>query len=491
MDAVSPLAGRGREQQRLATLLAAASAGEPGVALIHGEPGIGKTRLAAAVTAGATEATGPGARHVLAGWCLRLTASSAPYLPLVTALDTWLRAHPDTGPPTVAAAAPALIPLLPSLAGDTPGDGGPAAVDGRVLPAWEQALRAVAEQAPAVLVIDDVQWADGSSLDVLSYLAASLAGHRLLVVVTYRDSELPDGAPLHTWLADLHRLPRVHDLPLTRLTEAGTRDQVRLLTGADPDPALVAALHQRSRGNPYLTELLVAHAGADPEEVDTALPEQLRRAVLADWHRLPAPVRDLTRLLAVAGRPVHPDVLARVVASRGDPVEDFGTHLRVAAAAGVLTSDQRGRTWFRHPLIGEALYGELLPGERRALHAAFADGAEPDRSDATALGEHARHCDRAGRADEAFEYLLRAAEAARRIQAYRERAGFYRRAAELWPQLSTAVQDQHGPVVELLLTAAAAVRWAGDEPAALTLVERAREAVDPRADPVTAGHLLA
>ena len=485
MSAHATLAGRLREQQRLAGLLTAVSAGEAGMVLVHGEAGIGKTRLAAAVTA-----TVEGCQ-VLSGRCLRLTASVAPYLPLVTALDTWIQAHPDAAP-AVMAAAPALVPLLPTLADSRP-PGGAArdpAHDDRVLPAWERALRAMTDQEPVVLVIDDLQWADASSLDVLSYLVAGLARQRLLVLATYRDTDLADGDPLHAWLADLHRLPHVQDLPLSRFTVEETRAQVRLLTGADPDPALLEVLHRRSRGNPYLTELLVRHGATDPTEAETTLPEELRRAVLAGWHRLPGPARALARVVAVAGRPVDPDLLARVATARGAPHGDLAAHLHAAAAAGVLGRGRDGRVWFRHPLIAEVLYGDLLPGERRALHLAFADGGPVDPDDVMALGEHARHCEEAGRTDEAFTHLLRAAEAADRVQAYRERAAFYRRAGDLWPVVSASVRDRHGPEVTLLLTAARAVRWAGDERAALRLAERAWIAVDAAVDPVTAGHAL-
>ena len=557
------LAGRVSERRRLREILDA-PAEHPRFVLVHGETGVGKTRLLRETT---DDATAAGTR-VLWGSCLRLATTTAPYLPLTTAFESWLSAPDDDGPGgahgrddeigRILAQAPALTPLIPHVAmnrsrrdnrphhapaepplwtpawtpvQDLPPTDGPAESDpspGRVLAAWETALNVLSVDAPVVLVTDDLHWADLSSLDVLTYLASAPGPRGLTVLATFRDTELPDGHPLHGWLADLRRLPTVHDLPLAPFTLEETQQQVTLLLGQDPRPELVADVQARSRGNAYFTELLTQ--GVDPAAaaLPAGLPEALRIALLASWHRLSSTARDTVLLLSIAGHPTTAGQLARV-ASRVDGVDQLSNRgrpdrtgrprdaevradLHEAATLGIVTTDQSGNVWFRHPLLAEVVEGVLSPEERGTLHAAFADTYDADEYagsvdpraeldtelgtelgvgvDAPTLADRAVHCEHAGRYDDAFEYTQRAADQFARLQAYREEATWRCRAVALWRRTSPQVRARFGPETGLLTTAAHVARWAGDEPAALRMLERARQLVDPVREPLAAARVL-
>jgi hypothetical protein len=187
---------------------------------------------------------------------------------------------------------------------------------------------------------------------VLSYVLAGLQRQRLVVLMTYRDEQLPEGDALHGWLADVRRFPVVQDLALARLDRAETAEQAALALGEEPDPELVAELVARTGGNAYFNELLLREVDPDSGRLPERTPDALRAALLARWHALPAAARETSRLLAVSGRPVSSGVLARAAAAIGVSPGDVSGALRSAADAGVL---QLGaETWFRHPLMAEA-----------------------------------------------------------------------------------------------------------------------------------------
>jgi DNA-binding NarL/FixJ family response regulator len=374
-----------------------------------------------------------------------------------------------------------------------------------LLRAWEEALVSISGFGPVVLVVDDVQWADASSLDVLAYLVSGLRHQRVCLFLIYRDGELPDGHMMHGWLADLRRLPVVEDLTLHRLSESDTLAQLRSLLRRDPAPQLVHAVWLQSGGNPYLTELLVRGLNSDAVAIPEELPAELRDAMLAGWHRLTPPTRSLTQVLAVAGRPSTTARLRAVTHRWAGKDAEVQAQVREAAGAGIAVLEGDGRVWFRHPLLAEVLYATLLPEERSAVHAAFADtrdceqvpvpddaggAGSPHLTATLRLADHAVHCEHAGRVDEAFEQYLAAAQRAHAVPAIREEAVLRRRALALWPRVSAEVRTREGTEVDLLTATAEATRWAGDEPAAARLLDRARDLLDDGTDPVTAARVL-
>ena len=461
------LAGRAQEQQLLRQVVGGAAQGTPCTVLVHGEAGVGKTRL---VTSVADRARASG-HTVLWGRCLRFGAGSSPYHPFLSAFEGLL---PELDP--------ADAPDLSVLYGDDAGVDPPA----RALHVIDRAVARLAERGPVVLVVDDLQWADVSSLDALAYLIAGQRRQPVAVLVTYRDEGIPDGHVLHGWVADMLRLPGVVDLPLDRLGLEETAQQLTYLCGATPRAGLVADVWDRSGGNCYLTELLARDVDPAEESLPEDIPDALRRALLARWHSLSPPARRLAQVLAVAGRPVAPRVLAGVA----EEVDAAGA-LEETTVGGVTSLDRSGRVWFRHPLLADVLYATLPEGQARTLHRAFvevllAEGLRGTR----AHGDLALHYAGAEMHDEAFEHCLLAAAEARATAAFPEAAVLLRRAADLWAQVSEPLRSEHGSWPALLTEAAWLARTVGDLAGSIELLERAMVLTDPREEPLTAARAL-
>ncbi len=224
------IAGRVQEQELLRRAVGGSVEGTPCAVFVHGEAGVGKTRL---VTALAEESAQRG-HVVLRGRCLRFGATSSPYLPFVSAFQGWL----EEGNSADGVA----LPLYD--------DGSMLEGPSQVVHVIDRAFGYLVNNGPVVLVLDDLQWADVSSLDALAYLIAGFRHQRLAILATYRDEGIPDGHPLHGWLADMLRMPGVLDVPLERLSLDETGAQLTDLLGAKPQPALVTDVWERSGETP-------------------------------------------------------------------------------------------------------------------------------------------------------------------------------------------------------------------------------------------------
>ena len=463
------IAGRTQERELLRRAIGGSVRGAPCTVLVHGEPGVGKTRLVTAMT----EHARVGGHAVLWGRCLRFGATSSPYLPFISAFEGRL------------ADGPAIEGLdLDVLYGGA----GTAEPMPRGLHVVDRALAGLTEESPVVLVIDDLQWADASSLDTLAYLIAGMRRQPLAILVTYRDTGLPDGHPLHSWVADMLRLPGVWDLALGRLDEQETAEQLENLLGGRPSPALVNQVWERSGGNPYLTELLVGDLDPGIDALPDDIPGALRSALTAQWHTLEPDARQVTQVLAVAGRPTDPEVLAGVL-----PDLDVDGALHRAEAGGVVERDRDAGVWFRHPLLADVLYATLLPDEVRRLHRAFVEVLSEGASTAggaRARGDLALHYTGAGLLDEAFESSLAASDEAARAGALPEAVVLLQQATELWPDVAPEVRDGQGSLPVLLAKLAERACVAGDVQVALEATERAHDLVDEVEEPVLAARVL-
>jgi hypothetical protein len=297
--------GREAEREHLATLFARAAAGEPSLCVVHGEAGIGKTTVV-------REACHAWAGVVLWGTCVHFGAAAVPFAAVASALDGWLvRAEEDVRS-KVHDGLGDLAALLPSA---------PAVFEpqaGLLLRQLDRAIRRIADRAPAVLVIDDLQWADQSSLEVLACLVTGFRGQALCVVVTVRDEDQVDGHVLNRWLAELRRLPGVSEQHLQRLDLVDTAQQIASLTGQSVLPdGFSDEAYRRSGGNPYLTELLVQAGTSSAPAVRASVHDALRQALLSRWSAMSVSAREISRLLALAGRPVERSVLASVATQLG------------------------------------------------------------------------------------------------------------------------------------------------------------------------------
>jgi DNA-binding CsgD family transcriptional regulator/tetratricopeptide (TPR) repeat protein len=485
--AVPPLlgiAGRVEEGKVLAGAISAAVGRRPCAVFVHGEAGVGKTRLVRAVC---DNAAASGAA-VLWGRGVRFGAVDAPYVALIGALEGWLESAEPAERSRALAAVPAAAELLPCLGGQ------PTRSTVRLLPVIDGLLQALVSQRPAVLVVDDVQWADLASRDAITYLVAGFRSQRLAVLTTYRDEEVAAGDPLNVWLADLIRLPSVSSLRLTRMSREETEQQLSLLLGSQPDPDLVAAVVGRSDGNPYFTELLVQGLTAADQNLPADLPDQLTSALLAAWHRLDAPSREVVRLLAVCGRPASADDLVEVAAARGIDTDKVTVALVQATENGICVAHGAERCWFRHPLLAEVLNATFVPGEAVPIHAAWAQALESRTGTAIdelrRVGELASHYEGAHSPAASLAASLRAADLARQLKALPEEAVHLRRAARLWPTVHAADAQPPDGELDLLERLASVSDLVGDGEETLAAWSRSLQLVDERRDPLRASRIV-
>ena len=324
-----------RAGPELATSVAAlesAIAGEPAVLLVGGEAGVGKTRL---VEEAAERARGRGAR-VLTGSCIELGGEGVPLSPLVDALRTLMRVmDPDELDGFLGPARPDLARLLPELDPEAAHAPAPAGESGsaRLLELVFGVVQRLAADRTLMFVIEDLQWADRSTLDLISLLVRSLRGVRVLLVLTFRSDEIHRSHPLRPLIAAWERVRSVRRLELPRFTREEATRQLEAILGSPPPRPMLGPLYERSEGNAFLIEEILAamQAGAGPEE----LPVTLRDVLLARAERLSEPALRLLRVAATAGTSVSDRLLARGRgARRGQPRCGARRGHRTSAAGG-------------------------------------------------------------------------------------------------------------------------------------------------------------
>ncbi|KRA22095.1 hypothetical protein ASD65_16345 [Microbacterium sp. Root61] len=355
------MVGRADALERLRGAFEAGRRGEPRAVVIAGEAGIGKTRLLQEFLRELSDDAAEPRVVVASGQCVDLGPIGAPFTPIRRVLRELYEAVGD-GAFRAAAQSPAVIStlasLLPELDSSLPDRVG---VADYIAEAVERLLERLSAEHHLVLVIEDVHWADSATLALLSTLALTLRGTHLTIVMTYRSDDVGRGHPLRPVLAELERSRIVTSLELPRLSAEEIAEHIRHLTGDTADGAMIDRIAERSGGIPFFVEELVGLG-------DDALPDTLRGLILARVDRLDPTARRVVETLCAGGVHVSDEVLARVWTGDADA---RATGARTAIAAGILTADDDGFT-FRHALIREALHDELLPGERIALHRAYA-----------------------------------------------------------------------------------------------------------------------
>ncbi|WP_350339640.1 helix-turn-helix transcriptional regulator [Actinotalea lenta] len=374
----TPFVAREAPVARLLAALGDAARGQPTVVLLGADAGVGKTRLLRHV---GDLATATGAIAVT-GNCVDLGEVGLPYLPFAEAMAEL--ASTSTALEPVLDARPALARLLTGAGAE----GGAPADDGGRHQLFDGVLAALGTAGsathPLVLVIEDAQWADSSTRDLLRFLATRLRDEHTLVVVSYRTDDLHRRHPLRPLLAELWRNPRVERLELPPFTGDELRRFAAVVRGEPVPEERVQEVMARSEGNAYFAqELLEAGAGAD-------LPWTLAEVLHARLERLDAQVLRLARVAAVAGRRVGEGLLRAVWAATGAEGA-FDDLVRDAVAAHVLT-DRAGWLEFRHALLAEVVEADMLPGERLPLHRAYLQvlRSDPGLGSAAQLAEHAR-----------------------------------------------------------------------------------------------------
>jgi DNA-binding CsgD family transcriptional regulator/tetratricopeptide (TPR) repeat protein len=485
--------GRAAELARLDDARRRAAAGPPAAIVVGGEAGVGKSRL---IDEFARRCRGEELR-VLVGGCIELGEEGVPFAPVIEALRTLLRTlEPEKTEALIGHSRRDLARLLPELGGLPAGDSRATASDlataqGRLFELLLDLVERVATDQPTVLVIEDIHWADQSTRDLLGFLVRSLRRPGLLLVLTYRTDELHRRHPLRPFLAELERIRWVERLELQRFDRAELVAQLTGILGEPPTAELVDDVFERAQGNPFFTEELVA---ASSSGVEGQLSQTLRDTLMARIETLPDRTQHLLRVAATAGRQVEHDLLAAVA---GLPEADLFDALRQAIYAYVLVTDNEREAYaFRHALVQEAVYSDLLPGERTRLHAAYATtiaGREEGGccEQATTSAELAHHWYAAHDLERALPAAVAAGLAAEKVYAFAEAQRQFERALELWEQVPTV----HGGIgmdrVDLLVHAADSAQRNGSLDRAVALVRAALKEVDAEAEPRRAGVLTA
>jgi DNA-binding CsgD family transcriptional regulator len=482
--------GRVEELARLLTALERAEQGQPAMVLVSGDAGVGKTRLLAEL---ADRAHQRGAQ-VLVGGCLAVGDVGLPYVPVIAALRSFVaEADNETLVAGAVKGLPALGRLLPELAGQLPAAAslGEGLEQLQLFDAVGSLLLRLAKHAPVVVMFEDLHWADPSTRELVAFVHQTLRTGRLLLMASYRSDELHRRHPLWAWLAELGRRPEVERLELGPLTRAELAEHLAAVSRTALAPLTVEQIFARSEGNPFYAEELLAAGAGDPEVI---LPRALAEVLLARVQALSDAAQQLLRVAAVAGRQISHRLLL-AVAGRSEPKLEAG--LREAVAAGLLVTDPASESYtFRHALMQEALYGDLLPGERVRLHAAYArrlaeaaetgghsDGYVSLPAQAAELAHHrlASH-DLAG----GLAASVQAAAQAEAFSAPGETLHQLEQALALWDQVPTAATVAGLDRTELLLRAAEAANAAGAAQRAVALARQAIEEIDPNRDPLRA-----
>jgi DNA-binding CsgD family transcriptional regulator len=455
------LVGRDAELARLRGLLYDAAVGRAVSGLVSGDAGIGKSRLVA-------EAMQIAEREgftVLCGQCAEI-GDSVPYLPFADAL----RAAPPHIEKAVKAR-PVLSRLLPD--GDGQGQEGDWAGLARqqMFGAVLSLLAELAAQSPVLLVIEDLHWADATTRHLVTFLARMLHRERVAIIGTYRTDDLHRRHPLRAVIAELLRLPQVALVELGPLPAAALAE---ILSGVQNAPAPLSAaavnsLVERAEGNAYYAEELLTASWCAPDTAGAALPAGLAELLLSRVERVSEAAQRVLRAAAVAGGGAADDL---VRAASGLPGDVYEEAVREAAGQQLLAPDGPAGYRFRHALLREAIYGDLMPGERTRLHARLASllSGVPG-----AAAELAHHCMASHDIPGAFAASVRAGAEAARLGAPAEAHRHYDLALELWARVDDAERIAGTSRGKLGLKSALAAAASGDVPRSVHLLRRIRD----------------
>lgn len=482
--------GRAREREVLERAWKSAEHGAIQVVLVAGEPGIGKTRLATEIALQAHHQGG----LVLLGTCDEDLA--LPYQPFVEALRHLLSVCPEEElAEALAERGGELTRLLPELSRRVPGLPTPQAADPEterylLFSAAVGLMEAAARWRPVMLLLDDLHWVTKPTVLLLKHLIRSGPPMALLIVGTYRDSDIGRSHPLAVLLAELRRGSNVERLSLRGLSDAEAVSMMEALAGHDLEGGelvLAHAVHAEADGSPFFMRELLRHfieAGELVQAGDrwtfrgevSGIPDSVREVIGYRLSRLPEPVDRLLTLGAVIGREFDVAVLSPLAALGPSAVVEALAKARQAALVREVEGCP-GRFTFVHALIRHAIYDELGPARRMELHRRVAETLESLGGGDAYLSDLAHHWVAATpamgvRADDVAKAARYGEQAARRAMAslaYEEAAQHFEGA------LRAARQGDDGTqICELLIVLGEAQRCAGDPAHRETLLEAGR-----------------
>jgi DNA-binding CsgD family transcriptional regulator/tetratricopeptide (TPR) repeat protein len=477
--------GRDAELTEMASLLGVLSssdhgrAARPGIVLLSGDAGVGKTRLLMELR----DLAQSEGWQVLAGHCLDFGDSALPYLPFSEVLGRLDAELPDVVE-RVGSIHPALSRLQPGRRVRSAGESGDDESPHRALDradlfgAVHGLLEAAAEKAPVLLVIEDAHWADQSTRDMLGFLFSRSFAGQVSVVASYRSDDLHRRHPLRKQVAEWARLRGVDRLQLSPLSEASVRALVAELVPGHVDEAELRDIVRRADGNAFFVEELVASG------TGRWLPDDLADVLLVRLDRLDDNARQVVRIASVAGRKVTHDLLAAASGLGGAELDEG---IRKAVEMNVLVAGT-GSYSFRHALLGEAVYDDLLPGERVRLHSRYAAAL----SDGTARGtaaELAFHARKAMDLDTALAASIEAGTEALAVGGPDEAAHHFEQALEL---LADPTRGEHLDIdlSKLTVKASDALSASGDPERAAAVIREQLDRLSADAPPTWRPRML-
>ncbi len=381
LSALLPLVGRTDELSGLLRLVGLADDDAPAApaVVVAGDAGVGKSRLLAELRAHADDA----GWQVLLGHCLDFGDSALPYLPF-TEIFGRLQTDSAARADAVAAAHPAVRRLMPGrrVISDEPKAAQPTD-RADLFEAVHATFEQLGAESPVLVLVEDLHWADQSTRDMLSFLFTRRFTAPVAVVVTYRSDDLHRRHPLRASVAQWSRLPGVVRLSLGPLSDHDVRSLVHAMHPAPLTERDVQGIVARAEGNAFFTEELVGAADRD----DRTLPDDLADLLLLRIDQLGDDEKLAVRAASAAGRRVSHELLTRVVDL---PPAALDHALRAAVDGHVLVPAGGDSYAFRHALLGEVVYDDLLPGERVRLHRAYTE-AFSDGGVTSTAAEVARH----------------------------------------------------------------------------------------------------
>jgi class 3 adenylate cyclase/DNA-binding SARP family transcriptional activator len=464
-DAEHPFVARADERARIVAAWEAVQAGEGRVVVLAGEPGIGKTSLAAVF---ARDAHAGGAA-VLLGRCH--AEALVPYEPFVEALRQLAPAQLDQH-------AQQLGRVMPELASDSPAAAEREDPAARYLlfEAVARTLTDGAHDAPIVLVLEDLHWADAPTLLLLKHVARVAERARLLVLGTYRSTDVPGTERVVDALTDLSREVALERVAIGGLADDDVAQLIGELDGRRPSWVLGSAMRRDTAGNPLFVGQLLRHLAdthvlveRDGELAVTSgtgrlgVPDSAKELVARRLSGLPSETVSALRTAAVIGRTFKPELVAAVEHDDPDAVLDA---LEQAVAAGLVEEVSADQQSFVHALVREAIYERAGAGRRVRLHRRVAEELEARGADPAELAHHYLAAGDRGRG---LEYSVATADRALGQFAYEDAALHYARALE-----ALGDADLHRRC-ELLLALGDARARAGDEVAMKVAFRQAAE----------------
>jgi DNA-binding NarL/FixJ family response regulator len=472
--------GRRAELETLERIWKAAVTDEQAATvLVSGEAGVGKSRLVAELTGRLSEPS-----LLLVGQCMELVDRALPFGPVVQILRKLHGALDDvTLDAVIGSARDEIGALLPELRGARDELVVTAALFEQLLGVFER----LGDRVPTLLVIEDLHWADRSTRELLVFLAHTMQSGRVVLLGTYRSDDLDRRHPLRMALVELERAGDVERVDVQRFDRDEVRDLISAIEGGEPAVELVDRTFERSDGNAFFAEELLAVSGSGE-----AIPPTLRDILLARVDALSDNAQLVVQCAAVAGSLADHRLVAAMAKLSDADLRDAA---KQAVAHQILVADRDGVTYsFRHALVEEAVYDDLLPGDRVALHTSVAElltdhpeWFDADRSHLTA--ELACHWDAARNVREAMLSALAAGRVAEQMYAYGDALAHSERVLTLWSQVPDAEQLTGMRHVDMMRLAAMQAEMSGSTDRALDYVKAALDEVDPEADPVTAGLL--